>query len=208
MSALYGFVNTASWSADARPKSWREGYLKWYPNGDAIITAMSTQVPKKGSIDDPEHKWAVKDYPLRTGALEGIYTDPAFTTAYVNGGVTGDSLFLKITAANAAVAKDMRPRAKVRVSTTNYPRLSAVMQVTNVEQVASDYRISVRLMENDDNGSVYTPQVYIAECDVVTVFCDLNCIVLPNMLSAIPLTKKAISSLLNTFPSRLFRMIS
>lgn len=55
--SIQGLRSTADFTVDGqRPKNWREGIMKLYPNGGASITAL-TSLMKERSVDDPEYNW-------------------------------------------------------------------------------------------------------------------------------------------------------
>ena len=50
---IQGLRDTGNWDANERPKNWREGILRLYPNGMAPLTALTNQMKTKPT-DDPE----------------------------------------------------------------------------------------------------------------------------------------------------------
>lgn len=55
--SILGLRSTADFTVDGqRPKNWREGILKLYPNGKAPLTAL-TSLMKSRTVDDPEFNW-------------------------------------------------------------------------------------------------------------------------------------------------------
>src|SRR5882724_5826364 len=56
MAAVAGLRGTGDWGTDERPKNFREGILRFNPNGTAPIFALSSKA-KKRSVDDPEFAW-------------------------------------------------------------------------------------------------------------------------------------------------------
>ena len=56
MSGIAGLKGTGDWGTDERPKSFREGILRFNPNGTAPIFALSSKA-KKRSVTDPEFAW-------------------------------------------------------------------------------------------------------------------------------------------------------
>lgn len=56
MSGIAGLRGTGDWGTDERPKSFREGILRFNPNGTAPIFALSSKA-KKRSVTDPEFSW-------------------------------------------------------------------------------------------------------------------------------------------------------
>jgi hypothetical protein len=56
MSGIAGLRGTGDWGTDERPKSFREGILRFNPSGTAPIFALSSKA-KKRSVTDPEFAW-------------------------------------------------------------------------------------------------------------------------------------------------------
>lgn len=55
--SIQGLRSTADFTVDGqRPKNWREGIMKLYPNGGASLTAI-TALMKERSVDDAEYNW-------------------------------------------------------------------------------------------------------------------------------------------------------
>lgn len=94
--AIAGLRGTGDWGADERPKNFREGILRYNPNGTAPIFALSSKAGKK-TVDDPEFSWWNEGNTIVrlqvNGALsssDGIITvdtvDPTSTTMASNYG--------------------------------------------------------------------------------------------------------------------------
>lgn len=62
--ALLGLRGSGDFVADSRPKNWREGILRKYPNGAATLTALLAMVEEE-TTDDAEFNWWEKDLPTR-----------------------------------------------------------------------------------------------------------------------------------------------
>lgn len=56
MSAIAGLRGTGNWGTDERPKNFREGVLRFNPNGTAPIFALTSKAGKR-TTDDPEFSW-------------------------------------------------------------------------------------------------------------------------------------------------------
>ena len=56
MSGIAGLRGTGDWGTDERPKNFREGILRFNPNGTAPIFALSSKAGKR-TTDDPEFAW-------------------------------------------------------------------------------------------------------------------------------------------------------
>lgn len=53
---IQGLRATDSFDTDARPLNWRAGILRRYPNGKAVLTALTSLMPK-AATDDPTFNW-------------------------------------------------------------------------------------------------------------------------------------------------------
>lgn len=56
MTAVAGLRGTGDWGTDERPKNFREGILRFNPNGTAPIFALTSKAGKR-TVDDPEFAW-------------------------------------------------------------------------------------------------------------------------------------------------------
>lgn len=56
MSGIAGLRGTGNWGTDERPKNFREGILRFNPNGTAPIFALTSKAGKR-TTDDPEFAW-------------------------------------------------------------------------------------------------------------------------------------------------------
>lgn len=166
-TAFLGMRGTGDWSdADTRPKDWRSTVLYLYPNGDTPLTAL-TATMKSEKATDPEYYWFTKGLPTQGGAVTGIYTD-ALSTAYVNGGSTGDNVYLKMA---ADTANHFRAGHIVLMRDSSDHTVDIVGRVTANPTVngANSY-IIVKLMEDDDNSSSHD----LSDCDAVLIIGNSN----------------------------------
>lgn len=116
MSGIAGLRGTGDWGADERPKNFREGILRFNPNGTAPIFALTSKAGER-TVDDPEYAWWCEGNVLIrlqvNGALAAGDTvitvnsaDPTITTMGANLGTAtnlkpGDILLVEPTADNA-----------------------------------------------------------------------------------------------------------
>jgi hypothetical protein len=63
--ATLGILGTNKFVTDERPKNWREGILRKYPNGQAALTAFIALLESE-QTSDPEYNWWEKSLPTRT----------------------------------------------------------------------------------------------------------------------------------------------
>lgn len=116
MSGIAGLRGTGNWGTDERPKNFREGILRFNPNGTAPIFALSAKAGKK-NVDDPEFAWWAEGNVLirlqvngASAAGDSLITvdsaDPTATTLGANLGTAtnlkaGDILLVEPTSDNA-----------------------------------------------------------------------------------------------------------
>lgn len=152
MSGFLGMRDTSDWPDGARPKNWREMILWLYPNGQASLTALLALAAKE-SVDDYEYSWYTQTFPDQRGSFTAgqIYTNQALTSAYASGGVAGDVLYVKTT---AAVASEFRAGHEVQLRDASDLTVDVVAKcIASVQNGANSY-VAVALLEDDDNSSV------------------------------------------------------
>jgi hypothetical protein len=158
MSGVAGIRGTGDWGVDERPKNFREGILRFNPNGTAPIFAMSSKAAKK-KVDDPEFSWwcegnvlirlQVNGAMAATDTLVTVDTlDPTITTLGANLGTAtnlkpGDILLVE-------------PVAEAAPGTFNH-------ELLEVDNVLSDTQFTVR------RGAGNTTAASIANDQWVTV---------------------------------------
>jgi hypothetical protein len=93
---IQGLRHVGNFTADERPKNWREGILRLYPNGKAPLTAL-TSAMKDRSVNDPEYNWFEKQLPAQRLKIGANLTDIA-TSLTITNDVTGDGKMFLTTA--------------------------------------------------------------------------------------------------------------
>ena len=78
-----------SYSADATPKNWREGILRLYPNGGAVLTALSA-APRRRATSDPEFSWWERPIPVREAFTAGGTAAVTTLAVSLSSGGVGD----------------------------------------------------------------------------------------------------------------------
>ena len=103
--ALLGMRGTGDWSNEERPKNFREGILRLYPNGSTPLTAITSKGTTKPT-DDPEYKWWQKNLEAQGGAFTAteIYNHSDLQSGNKITGViaSGTTVYVKVAAAIAA----------------------------------------------------------------------------------------------------------
>lgn len=166
MAAFLGMRGSGDWATDQRPKNWRETILHLWPNGDAPLTAMLSMLGSE-SVDDPEFNWWTKQLETQAGTVTGVYTDVALSSAYVSGGASGDTLYVKMASADA---DHFRPGHQVLLRDTSDHTVDVNAKCTaRVNNGASSY-IACLLLEADDNSTSND----LSDCDRALVVGNIN----------------------------------
>ena len=160
-NVVLGLQSTADWSdANYIPGDWREAIMRFWPNGDAPLTAMLAKLPSEVA-DDYIFNWWTEGLPAQSADLTGVYTDAAMATAYVAAsGAAGDVLYLKCSAAHA---KEFRGGHTVNLRHTDLansyaaPHYSAdtIAKVLSVTVNGANSCIVVKLLESANDGATY-----------------------------------------------------
>lgn len=97
--SYFGMRGSGDWSADERPKNWRQKILEMDPNGETALTGILSKT-RSEPTDDPEFYWWEQSLATQAGDLEGsgLYTDQAMTTAYTTSDslAVGDTIYAKV----------------------------------------------------------------------------------------------------------------
>lgn len=145
-------TGTGDWATDERPKSWREGILYLYPNGETPLTGMLSKMGEE-SVDDPQFHWWTKLLAAQGGTITDVYTDAAMTTALAAGGTAaGTTLYVK---APQALVTEFRSGHQVLLRDSAHINVDVNGKVTSVTLAGANSQIAVRLLEADDNGGTF-----------------------------------------------------
>ena len=161
-----GMRGTGDWVTDQRPKNWRQQILKLYPNGQAPLTAILSMMGSQ-KVDDPEFNWWTQEMTAVGGAVAGIYTTPDLLTAYVTGGVAGDTLYAQIT---TTLANRIREGHQILLRDASDYRVDVVGKVTGVTRGTTNSVLAIRLLEADNNS----PDHDLSDCDTFKIIGNIN----------------------------------
>ena len=166
--AFLGMRGNGDWSdSDMRPKNWREGILRLYPNGDAPLTAILSKM-KSEKTSDPQFYWWTKGLPTQAADVTGVYTDSALASSYLSGGVAGTVLYLKMAAASIP---QFRPGHQVVLRDKSDYSVDVNAKVLSCVTNGDSSYISVKLLEADDNS---VAGHNLSDCDYVLVIGNIN----------------------------------
>ncbi len=161
-----GMRGTGDWVGDQRPKSWREQILYLYPNGMAPLTAILSMMGSE-KVDDAEFNWWTQEQTAVGGAVNGVFTDPTLTTAYVSGAVAGTVLYISI---STALANRVREGHQILLRDSDDYRVDVVGKVTGVTRGTTTSALAVKLLENDDNSPAHD----LSNCDAFKIIGSIN----------------------------------
>ena len=168
ITAFMGMRGTGDWATDERPKNWRQGILRLYPNGTAPLTAILSKMGQE-KVDDPEFNWWTKLLPTQGGAVSGIYSDVGMDSALAAAQSDGATVYAKVA---EAVALEIRPGHQVLLRYSDDPAMDVNGKVTLVTKNGASSSIAVKLLEADDNSSVSGNN--LSKCDTILVVGNIN----------------------------------
>ncbi len=163
-TSFFGMRGTGDWVANARPENWRETILYLFPNGTAPLTAMLSKM-RSEETDDPVFHWWTETLSTRSATITGIYTDAGLGSAYASGGVAGDILYIKMSAAAAA---EFRVDRQVLLRDASDPRVDVNGLVTGKLINGSSSYVAVKLLEADDNATA-SPAHDLSDADTIVM---------------------------------------
>lgn len=161
-----GMRGTGDWVANQRPESWREQILYLYPNGMAPLTAILSMLSSE-KVDDPRYHWWTQEQNAVMGAVAGIWTDAALTTAYVAAGAAGDTVFVQIT---TVLANRVRDGHQILLRDASDYRVDVIGKVIGVTRGAVNSVLAVKLLEADNNS----PANDLSDCDNFKIIGNIN----------------------------------
>lgn len=166
MTVNLGMRGNGDWATDQRPKNWRETILYLYPNGTAPLTAMMSMLGSE-KVNDPQFHWWTKSLATQGGSVTNVYTDVAMTSAYVSGGVAGDTVYVKLA---EAVATEIRAGHQVLLRYSSDLDVDVNGKATSVVLNGASSQVAVKLLEADDNSTSYD----LSDCDTILVIGNIN----------------------------------
>lgn len=154
MSGIAGLRGTGDWGTDERPKNFREGILRFNPNGTAPIFALTGKAGKK-SVDDPEFAWWAEGNVLIrlqvNGALNSTDTllvvdslDPTSTTL----------------GANLGTATNLKPGDVLLVEPTS-DSATFNHELIEVDNVISDTQVTIRRGAGGTTAATIANDVFV-----------------------------------------------
>lgn len=132
-----------------RPRNWREGILKLYPNGRAPLTALLA-LTKNESTDDPEFNWFTRIFAEQAGDATGIFSDAALGTPIVAPSAAGDTIYIRMAEIEARYFKGGHT-VLLRSNTEPEVDVTAIVQVEPTFAGASSF-LTVKLLMPSNPG--------------------------------------------------------
>ena len=149
--AHFGMRGSGDWSGNIRPESFREGLLRFYPNGNMPLTAITAMSKKSARpVKDPKHNWATRNLPARGGALtaaDEVYTEPTLTSKYTSGGAVGDVVYAKCA---SAVATQFIPGTTAMLSEKGEYRSNVRGRVVDRSDNGANSYVAIKLIDTPD----------------------------------------------------------
>jgi len=171
VDAFLGLKSTGDFVTDEMPENWREGVARFYPNGDAPLTAL-TSMMKSSSVDSPELNWWDKMLPAQSAALlsSGLYDDAALGTAYTSAAdARGTMVYANLTEANS---QQFRAGHQVRLIDASDYRATTVGKIIQVHKNGNSSYLAVRLLEAANYSA--DPAYGLAGADTVSICGNIN----------------------------------
>jgi len=164
--AFLGMRGDGDWATDQRPKNWREAILYRYPNGSAPLTAILSKMGSE-KVDDPEFNWWTKGLPTQRATVTGVYTNATLATAYVSSGADGDTLYVKMSAADIS---QFRAGHQVLLRDASDLTVDVNVKVLDRTDAGANSFLTVMLLEADDNSSTGD----LSDCDTALIIGNIN----------------------------------
>ena len=161
-----GMRGNGDWVNDQRPLSWRQQILYLYPNGMAPLTAILSMLGSE-SVDDPQFHWWTQEQSAVGGDVDGVYTLPDLSVAYVTDGVAGDVLYILMT---TTLANRVREGHQILLRDASDWQVDVVGKVTGVARGTTNSVLSVKLLEDDNNSTTHD----LSDCDTFKIIGNIN----------------------------------
>jgi len=166
VTAFLGMRGNGDWATDERPKNWRQGILRLYPNGMAPLTAILSKMSER-KVDDAEFNWWSKELPTQGGTVTGVYTETTLSTTLAAAASSGDTLYLKCA---LATANEFRAGHVALLRYSADPTVDVVAKVTDVHKNGASSYIACYLLEDDDNSTDFD----LTNCDTILIIGTVN----------------------------------
>jgi hypothetical protein len=154
MSGIAGLRGTGDWGTDERPKSFREGILRFNPNGTAPIFALSSKA-KKRSVTDPEFAWWCEGNVITRLQVNGSHA-AADTLINVNSADPTASTL----GANLGTATNLKPGDILLVEPTA-DTTTFTNELLEVDDVLSDTQFTARRGAGGTTAAVIANAVFL-----------------------------------------------
>jgi hypothetical protein len=167
MAGFLGMRATDDWSTDVRPKSFRQGILLEFPNGDAPLTAI-TSAGGSEQATDPEFTYWSKDLAAQSGAVTSVFQEADLTDAWAGGDTTGagnTNIFAQMA---EAVADEIRVGHIVLLITAATPSQVSFGKVIKVQKNGASSYVQVKSKITDAAAG------YLATVDTIDIIGDAN----------------------------------
>lgn len=161
-----GMRSSDDFTSNQLEPSYRGELILRYKNIKPLLTAMTAGIKHKKETNY-EYKWWEEDLPTQRATVTGIYTDVILSSAYTSGGVEGDTLYFKMSAADSSY---FRPRHQVLLRDASDYAVDVNGKVTDVVSNGASSYIAVKLLEDDDNSNSHD----LSDCDTALIIGNIN----------------------------------
>lgn len=131
------------------------------------ITGIMSKMSEE-KVDDPQYYWWTKALPTQGGAVTGIYTNAALTTALAAAGTSGSTYYVKMA---EATADELREGHQVVLRVSSDPSADVNAKVTGVVKNGASSYATCKLLETDDNS---LSDNNMTDCDYILVIGSIN----------------------------------
>lgn len=167
-NGVLGLRGTGNLTTNELRENWRDGVLFLEPNGSAPLFALTSQMSEERLTEGSTFHWWTKTLESQTATVTGVYTNATLATAYVSGGTAGQTLYFKMSAADAS---HLIPGLEVSLRDASDVTNEVIGKITAVQRDAGALSyVAAKLLEADDNGTGTT----MANCDTLIVIGSIH----------------------------------
>lgn len=150
-----GMVAVQDRAANIHQEDWRRKAYEVMPQGRTPVTKFLMQTPGKATTSRITHWWIIP-FNAMQGTVTDVFTDSALASAYSSGGVSGTTLYLKLTANDAK--QIVRNDTLLVIDALGNDRAISVFAV-NVGDDSTSY-VAGRLLETDTGNKLAGATLY------------------------------------------------
>lgn len=154
MAGIAGLRGTGDWGTDERPKSFREGILRFNPNGTAPIFGLTSKA-KKRTVTDPEFAWWAEGNVITRLQINGAH---AATDTLIN--VDTPDPTASTLSANLGTASNLKPGDVLLVEPVT-DTATFNQEIIEVDDVLSDTQFTAKRARGGTTAGVIADNVWL-----------------------------------------------